>query len=69
MPRAVRTACGLSLRALGQLTHRDKSHLHDLETGAKAPTVHTAGIPSGAQRRWHPCRARRRPRRPPGRGG
>ena len=40
--RALRTSKGLSLRALGQLAHRGKSHLHDLETGAKAPTPETA---------------------------
>ncbi|WP_091653769.1 helix-turn-helix domain-containing protein [Micromonospora pallida] len=40
--RAIRTDRGLSLRALGQLTHRGKSHLHELETGAKAPTFDTA---------------------------
>ncbi len=40
--RALRTNQGLSLRALGQLAHRGKSHLHDLETGAKAPTRETA---------------------------
>ncbi|MEV5206894.1 helix-turn-helix transcriptional regulator [Micromonospora sp. NPDC053740] len=40
--RALRTSKGLSLRALGQLAHRGKSHLHDLETGAKAPTPDTA---------------------------
>ncbi|MBO4207213.1 helix-turn-helix domain-containing protein [Micromonospora echinofusca] len=40
--RALRTSRGLSLRALGQLAHRGKSHLHDLETGAKAPTPDTA---------------------------
>jgi transcriptional regulator with XRE-family HTH domain len=40
--RALRTSRGLSLRALGQLAHRGKSHLHDLETGAKAPTPATA---------------------------
>ncbi|MEU5905817.1 helix-turn-helix transcriptional regulator [Micromonospora sp. NPDC047527] len=39
---ALRTNQGLSLRALGQLAHRGKSHLHDLETGAKAPTLETA---------------------------
>ncbi|WFE34605.1 helix-turn-helix transcriptional regulator [Micromonospora sp. WMMD975] len=40
--RALRVGRGLSLRALGQLAHRGKSHLHDLETGAKAPTSETA---------------------------
>lgn len=40
--RALRAERGLSLRALGQLAHRGKSHLHDLETGAKAPTPETA---------------------------
>ncbi|MBY8875243.1 helix-turn-helix domain-containing protein [Micromonospora sp. PLK6-60] len=40
--RALRVEHGLSLRALGQLAHRGKSHLHDLETGAKAPTSETA---------------------------
>ncbi|GGM21597.1 helix-turn-helix domain-containing protein [Micromonospora yangpuensis] len=40
--RALRTARGLSLRALGQLAHRGKSHLHDLETGVKAPALETA---------------------------
>ncbi|SCL23897.1 Helix-turn-helix domain-containing protein [Micromonospora nigra] len=39
---ALRTNQGLSLRALGQLAHRGKSHLHDLETGSKAPTPETA---------------------------
>ncbi|MER5703635.1 helix-turn-helix transcriptional regulator [Micromonospora sp. NPDC002296] len=41
--RALRAGRGLSLRVLGQLAHRGKSHLHDLETGAKAPTPETAG--------------------------
>ncbi|WBB77750.1 helix-turn-helix domain-containing protein [Micromonospora sp. WMMD882] len=40
--RALRADRGLSLRALAQLTHRGKSHLHELETGEKAPTVETA---------------------------
>lgn len=40
--RVLRAERGLSLRALGQLAHRGKSHLHDLETGAKAPTPETA---------------------------
>jgi transcriptional regulator with XRE-family HTH domain len=40
--RALRTSQNLSLRALGRLAHRGKSHLHDLETGAKAPTPETA---------------------------
>ncbi|WBB57553.1 helix-turn-helix transcriptional regulator [Verrucosispora sp. WMMD573] len=40
--RTLRTRQGLSLRALGQLAHRGKSHLHDLETGTKAPTPETA---------------------------
>lgn len=40
--RALRAERGLSLRALGRLAHRGKSHLHDLETGAKAPTPETA---------------------------
>ncbi|MEU7843964.1 helix-turn-helix transcriptional regulator [Micromonospora sp. NPDC049114] len=40
--RQLREQSGLSLRALGQLTHRGKSHLHELETGSKAPTVDTA---------------------------
>ncbi|WP_370461922.1 helix-turn-helix domain-containing protein [Micromonospora sp. ALFpr18c] len=40
--RALRAEHGLSLRALGQLAHRGKSHLHDLETGVKAPTPETA---------------------------
>nr|WP_245648236.1 helix-turn-helix transcriptional regulator [Micromonospora rosaria] len=40
--RSLRTARGLSLRALGQLAHRGKSHLHDLETGNKPPTPDTA---------------------------
>ncbi|MFI6066539.1 helix-turn-helix domain-containing protein [Micromonospora sp. NPDC051227] len=40
--RSLRSSKGLSLRALGQLAHRGKSHLHDLETGAKAPTPDTA---------------------------
>lgn len=40
--RALRAGRGLSLRALGQLAHRGKSHLHDLETGVKAPTPETA---------------------------
>ncbi|WFE39290.1 helix-turn-helix transcriptional regulator [Micromonospora sp. WMMD998] len=40
--RALRVGRGLSLRALGQLAHRGKSHLHDLEIAAKAPTPETA---------------------------
>ncbi|SDY03973.1 Helix-turn-helix domain-containing protein [Micromonospora pattaloongensis] len=40
--RDLREQCGLSLRSLGQLAHRSKSHLHELETGLKAPTVDTA---------------------------
>ncbi|WBB51697.1 helix-turn-helix transcriptional regulator [Verrucosispora sp. WMMA2044] len=40
--RTLRTRQGLSLRALGRLAHRGKSHLHDLETGTKAPTPETA---------------------------
>ncbi|CCH19384.1 helix-turn-helix domain-containing protein [Micromonospora lupini] len=40
--RQLRRESGLSLRALGQLTHRGKSHLHELETATKAPTVETA---------------------------
>ena len=40
--RLLRASRGLSLRALGQLAHRGKSHLHDLETAAKAPTPETA---------------------------
>ncbi|MET8364940.1 helix-turn-helix transcriptional regulator [Micromonospora sp. NPDC005194] len=40
--RQLREQSGLSLRALGQLTHRGKSHLHELEAGSKAPTVETA---------------------------
>nr|WP_323135732.1 helix-turn-helix transcriptional regulator [Micromonospora peucetia] len=43
--RALRADRGLSLRALGQLAHRGKSHLHDLETCAKAPTPETARHP------------------------
>ncbi|PPA58130.1 hypothetical protein BAW75_03905 [Micromonospora chalcea] len=33
---------GLSLRSLGQLAHRSKSHIHKLEAGLEAPTVDTA---------------------------
>ncbi|WP_446213684.1 helix-turn-helix domain-containing protein [Micromonospora sp. IBSANI012] len=40
--REFRERRGLSLRSLGQLAHRSKSHLHELETGLKAPTVDTA---------------------------
>ncbi|MFE9917654.1 helix-turn-helix domain-containing protein [Micromonospora sp. NPDC005553] len=40
--RQLREETGLSLRALAQLTHRGKSHLHELEIGSKAPTVDTA---------------------------
>ncbi|MFI6242604.1 helix-turn-helix domain-containing protein [Micromonospora sp. NPDC050795] len=40
--RQLREETGLSLRALAQLTHRGKSHLHELEVGSKAPTVDTA---------------------------
>lgn len=40
--RRLRTARGLSLRGLGQLAHRAKSHLHELETGRKSPTAEVA---------------------------
>ncbi|MGN9776525.1 helix-turn-helix domain-containing protein [Micromonospora sp. H33] len=40
--RELRERHGLSLRSLGQLAHRSKSHLHELETGLKAPTLDTA---------------------------
>ncbi|MGW3858391.1 helix-turn-helix domain-containing protein [Micromonospora arida] len=40
--RQLREQTGLSLRALAQLTHRGKSHLHELEIGSKAPTADTA---------------------------
>lgn len=40
--RVLRLSRGLSLRALGQLAHRGKSHLHDLESGTKAPAPDTA---------------------------
>jgi transcriptional regulator with XRE-family HTH domain len=40
--RRLRVERGLSLRALGARTHRAKSHLHDLETGRKAPTADAA---------------------------
>ncbi|MGW1450167.1 helix-turn-helix domain-containing protein [Micromonospora sp. NPDC002411] len=40
--RELRERRGLSLRALGDLAHRGKSHLHELEAGAKAPTADTA---------------------------
>ena len=40
--REFRERRGLSLRSLGQLAHRSKSHLHELEAGLKAPTVDTA---------------------------
>ena len=33
---------GLSLRGLGQLAHRAKSHLHELETGRKQPSAEVA---------------------------
>ncbi|MFI9639478.1 helix-turn-helix domain-containing protein [Micromonospora sp. NPDC051925] len=44
--RALRTERRLSLRALGQLAHRGKSHLHDLETGAR----HTGRLLHSGQR-------------------
>ncbi|QGN49940.1 helix-turn-helix domain-containing protein [Micromonospora sp. WMMC415] len=40
--RELRERRGLSLRSLGQLAHRSKSHLHELEVGLKAPTLDTA---------------------------
>lgn len=40
--RQLRQERGLSLRALGSQAHRAKSHLHDLETGRKAPTAQAA---------------------------
>ncbi|WP_200216844.1 helix-turn-helix domain-containing protein [Micromonospora coerulea] len=40
--REFRERRGLSLRCLGQLAHRSKSHLHELEVGLKAPTTDTA---------------------------
>ncbi|MFF0318073.1 helix-turn-helix domain-containing protein [Micromonospora sp. NPDC005252] len=40
--RQLREQAGLSLRALAQLTHRGKSHLHELENGSKAATFETA---------------------------
>ncbi|MGY4910374.1 helix-turn-helix domain-containing protein [Micromonospora aurantiaca (nom. illeg.)] len=40
--REFRERRGLSLRSLGQLAHRSKSHLHELEAALKAPTVDTA---------------------------
>ncbi|MFY1622869.1 helix-turn-helix domain-containing protein [Micromonospora sp. WMMD735] len=40
--REFRQRRGLSLRSLGQLAHRSKSHLHELEAGLKAPTIDTA---------------------------
>ncbi|MEW2430821.1 helix-turn-helix transcriptional regulator [Micromonospora sp. NPDC047644] len=42
MLRQLREETGLSLWALAQLTHRGKSHLHELEIGSKAPTADTA---------------------------
>ena len=33
---------GLSLRGLGQLAHRAKSHPHELETGSKQPSIEVA---------------------------
>ncbi|GAB3966914.1 helix-turn-helix domain-containing protein [Plantactinospora veratri] len=40
--RRLRQERGLSVRALAQLAHRSKSHLHELETGRKLPTIHVA---------------------------
>ncbi|MCN0154618.1 helix-turn-helix domain-containing protein [Salinispora arenicola] len=40
--RHFRERRGLSLRSLGQLAHRSKSHLHELEAGLKASMVDTA---------------------------
>jgi transcriptional regulator with XRE-family HTH domain len=42
MLRQLRIERGLSLRGLGGQAHRAKSHLHDLETGRKAPTAQVA---------------------------
>lgn len=41
--RRLREGRGLSLRDLGRLAHRSKSHLHDVETGRKSPTRELAG--------------------------
>lgn len=40
--REFRERRGLSFRSLGQLAHRSKSHLQELEAGIKAPTLDTA---------------------------
>ncbi|WP_422773808.1 helix-turn-helix domain-containing protein [Plantactinospora sp. WMMC1484] len=40
--RRLRQERGLSVRALAHLAHRSKSHLHELETGRKAPGLHVA---------------------------
>lgn len=40
--REFRERRGLSFRSLGQLAHRSKSHLQELEAGLKAPTLDTA---------------------------
>lgn len=40
--REFRERRGLSFRSLGQLAHRSKSHLQELEAGVKAPTLDTA---------------------------
>ncbi|GGR96196.1 hypothetical protein GCM10010169_45910 [Micromonospora fulviviridis] len=40
--RALREESGLSLRGLARLTFYGKSYLHELETGAKAPTAQIA---------------------------
>lgn len=40
--RRLREERGLSLRELGRLAHRSKSHLHEVETGRKNPTSELA---------------------------
>ncbi|MEN3609845.1 helix-turn-helix domain-containing protein [Plantactinospora sp. ZYX-F-223] len=40
--RRLRRERGLSLRGLAQLAHRSKSHIHELETGRKPPSLHVA---------------------------
>lgn len=40
--RRLRHQRGLSIRDLAALAHRSKSHLHELETGAKPPTLEAA---------------------------
>lgn len=42
MLRQLREQRGLSLRDLGRLAHRSKSHLQELETGRKTPTLAAA---------------------------